>query len=101
MTAILRNTLVKIWGQDNNPYTFMQLLAANGGVPNMVALETEKVSVLRKVRVVFDDLADEIHMMSYGYFDLLEEHGQMQRLTLSRPANDNFRIGILRIFKAA
>ena len=101
MTAILKNTLVKIWGTDNNPFTFMQLLAANGGVPNMVVLETEQVSMFRKVRVAFDGLAEEIHMMGYGYFDLLEDNGQMPRLTISKPANDNLSLSALKLFKAA
>lgn len=105
MTAFFTKTMEKIWGVDTNPYTFMQLLAASGGVPNMTALETDKVSMLQKIRVIFDDVADEIaeeiHMMSYGYFDLMEENGQMRRLQVAKPANDNFRLARLKIFRAA
>ena len=101
MAKIFKTALIRLWGETDNPFTFMQLLAANGGVPGMAALDTEPVSIVRRAQFAIDELAEEIHLMSYGYFDLLEDNGLMPTLKVARPANDNWPARMIRNLRAA
>lgn len=80
-------TLEALWGNHIASGSFFELVAerpAVNGAPR-------GISLAHRFRTAANDVAGELDMLDYNYFDLLREKGYMPGFTLPKPANDNAR----------